>query len=454
MASTPHRGSVPSGPSEHLADRPSGAPGSGLTSLLAACLFASILFGVMLLRPVRESLAIELFSRDGTGRLFQCTLVASLLAAYLIARAATKLPRSLLFAGFYGGTACALFAFRLAMLSGDLSAQINVAGVYYVFHSAMNVAAVSLFWALLADGLDLRAARARFGPIAIGGTIGAMSGPLAAQSLASRLEPESFLVAGGFAFLVAAVLSVVLDARLRMNRHARADGGSNPPNTAGAIGGSAFDGFIRTIRSRYLIGIALLFVAVAFFSTHFYFLQQDMIRAANLAEADRVQLLARIDLGTQVATILLQAFATKFVLERVGVGWALALLPIFAISALVWSTFDPRVITVAIGYAVYKSIQRAVMRPARETLFVTVERTDRYKAKSFIDTFVYRGGDVLGERASGRAGDIFSAGGVLGILAGIAALWIVLAAWLGVEQRRRADVSDAARSAGRTATNV
>ena len=37
----------------------------------------------------------------------------------------------------------------------------------------------------------------------------------------------------------------------------------------------------------------------------------------------------------------------------------------------------------------------AVMRPAREMLFTTVDAESRYKAKNFIDTAVYRGGDAL-----------------------------------------------------------
>jgi AAA family ATP:ADP antiporter len=36
----------------------------------------------------------------------------------------------------------------------------------------------------------------------------------------------------------------------------------------------------------------------------------------------------------------------------------------------------------------------AVDRPSREVLFTVVPREDKYKAKAFIDTFVYRGADA------------------------------------------------------------
>ena len=36
----------------------------------------------------------------------------------------------------------------------------------------------------------------------------------------------------------------------------------------------------------------------------------------------------------------------------------------------------------------------AISKPVRETLFTVVPREDKYKAKNFIDTVIYRGGDT------------------------------------------------------------
>ena len=41
---------------------------------------------------------------------------------------------------------------------------------------------------------------------------------------------------------------------------------------------------------------------------------------------------------------------------------------------------------------------------SRETLFTVVPRADRYKARAFIDTFVYRTGDVVGSQTEGLLG--------------------------------------------------
>ena len=56
--------------------------------------------------------------------------------------------------------------------------------------------------------------------------------------------------------------------------------------------------------------------------------------------------------------------------------------------------------------AAFRAMQRAITRPARETLFTVVSREDKYKSKAFIDTFVYRGGDLLGAWTEGWLGQL------------------------------------------------
>jgi AAA family ATP:ADP antiporter len=75
------------------------------------------------------------------------------------------------------------------------------------------------------------------------------------------------------------------------------------------------------------------------------------------------------------------------------------------------------------------------MRPAREMLYVVLGREEKYKAKNFIDTVVYRAGDAVsawvytGLRALG-----FSLGGIAWLAVPLAGLWAWLAYTLGKRQ--------------------
>jgi AAA family ATP:ADP antiporter len=77
------------------------------------------------------------------------------------------------------------------------------------------------------------------------------------------------------------------------------------------------------------------------------------------------------------------------------------------------------------------------MRPARETLFTTVSRSERYKAKAFIDTFVYRAGDVVGAQTEGLLNQLGLGLAALAAAAmPLALVWAALGLWLGHAQRR------------------
>ena len=81
----------------------------------------------------------------------------------------------------------------------------------------------------------------------------------------------------------------------------------------------------------------------------------------------------------------------------------------------------------------------AVMRPAREMLYVVLVKEEKYKAKNFIDTVVYRGGDAVSAWA--YAG-LKAAGASLAAIAWaavpLAAVWAWISYWLGNRQTQLA----------------
>jgi AAA family ATP:ADP antiporter len=80
-------------------------------------------------------------------------------------------------------------------------------------------------------------------------------------------------------------------------------------------------------------------------------------------------------------------------------------------------------------------LRYGLAKPTREVLFTVLGREEKYKSKAFLDAAVYRGGDLAsgwiftGLRALG-----LSIGAVALAAAPIAALWAVLALWLGRRQ--------------------
>jgi ATP:ADP antiporter, AAA family len=82
----------------------------------------------------------------------------------------------------------------------------------------------------------------------------------------------------------------------------------------------------------------------------------------------------------------------------------------------------------------------ALSQPARQVLYTVVSREDRYKAKNFIDTAVYRAGDQVGAWSYALVGFIgwgIKEAGIIAIV--LSALWLANSLWLGKRQETLAE---------------
>src|SRR5207244_8184663 len=92
---------------------------------------------------------------------------------------------------------------------------------------------------------------------------------------------------------------------------------------------------------------------------------------------------------------------------------------------------------------VYQVLRRtgnfAFARPTRELLFTVVPREDKYKAKSFIDTVIYRTGDQVGAWSYAALGFLgLAMTGISIVAVPISIAWLLNALWLGRQQEQLA----------------
>jgi AAA family ATP:ADP antiporter len=174
-------------------------------------------------------------------------------------------------------------------------------------------------------------------------------------------------------------------------------------------------------------------------ATFIYFTRLAMVAAAADDTDARTVIFANIDLITQVSTLALQAIVTGHLMKRLGVAVALAILPAVVSLGFIGLAAAGSFAVLILFDAAFRAIQRAVTRPARETLFTVVSREEKYKSKAFTDTFVYRGGDVIGAWTEGLLGRLgFALVGLASVAVPLALVWAVLGLWLGRRQQAMA----------------
>ncbi len=401
-----------------------------LPVLLGVLFFLFVMAALMLLRPAREALGMQRGIED-VRWLFIGTAVVTLLVNPVFGLLVSRFQRIYFVSATYGFFGLSLVAFWAVLTFAPTAIGVTTGQVFYVWYSVFNLFSVMLFWALLADRFTLDQSTRLFPLIAAGGTVGAILGPWLASQLAEPFgTPVLLLVATGLLLMaVAAARGLTLALPDRQGtasmREARDD-------QHAVIGGNAWAGFHSVFRSRYLLGIAAYVVILAIVLTFIYFTRLQMVASLGHDVDGRTALFARLDMITQITTLAMQLSVTGFLMKRLGVALTMALLPLTVMLGFIGLAIAGSLTMLVVLDAASKAVQRAVMRPARETLFTVVNREDKYKAKAFIDTFVYRGGDVIGAQVEEL---LRSLGMGLIALASLVipmtAIWALLGVWLG-----------------------
>ena len=408
-----------------------------LPVVIAACFFFFVLTALMLLRPARDALGMER-GIESIRWLFIGTALVTLAVNPVFGWLVSRLRRLQFIATTYGFFAISLIGFwALLMFAPDAVGQ-RSGQVFYVWFSVFNLFVTMVFWALLADRFSSDQGKRFFALIAVGGTLGAIFGPWLAKTLAEPLgTPNLLLVAAGF--LALAIGCAWLLVWIAPDRRTDADVPTPRTEEAARIGGSAFAGLRAVFASPYLMGIAGYVVLMTIMATFIYFTRLHMVAAAEGDLDARTALLGNIDMWTQIAVLALQLALTGHIIRRFGLAVALAALPIATAVGFIGLAIYGSFTVLILLEATNRALQRGLTRPAREALFTVVGREDKYKAKAFIDTFVYRVGDVVGAQTEGALGRLgLALGGLVSVVVPLALVWAALGIWLGRMQHKRA----------------
>ena len=409
--------------------------------LVAGLFFFCILSALMMLRPARDALGMER-GIDSIRWLFIGTAVVTLLVNPLFGLLVSRLRRLHFISATYAFFALSLVGFWALLVFAPDTVGARSGQVFYVWFSVFNLFATMVFWALLADRFSSEQGKRLFALVAVGGTLGAIFGPWLASRLAEPLgTPALLLVAAAFLLLAIALAFTLV--RVRSDHVASIGVDSSiaaAANEDHRIGGSAWAGLRAVFASPYLMGVAGYVLAMTIMATFIYFTRLQMVAAAESDLDARTSLLGNIDMWTQVAVLLLQLTLTGHIIRRFGLAFALAALPLATALGFIGLAIYGSFAVLILLEATSKAVQRGLARPAREALFTVISREDKYKAKAFIDTFVYRSGDVVGAQVEGALGRIgLALGGLVGVVIPLALAWAMLGIWLGRAQHKRAE---------------
>lgn len=336
---------------------------------------------------------------------------------------------------------CAFMAMLLLLFSVWLR-QPGPAAVwaFYLYGDFFNTVMVASFFAFANDVLTPAMAKRSYGVIGLGGVLGGAVGSIFLATTLERIPVGGWLLIGVGAMGAVALAGLCAGRAATILRAPRLDG--NVVVTRHVAGGLGMAARL-VMRSRYLLAVIALVTVYEFVSTILdYQFTATLEHLSKTQGLDFGSALRRLYAFTNSAAVVVQLFATSFVMMRFGVGVALLVLPISTLAGSLGFLVVPGLWTASALSAGDNAFNFSINQSARETLYTVVSSEEKYKAKAMIDMLGQRVAKSLGIGLNLLIAAGFTAYPGVRILSLVTlpllAAWTLVVLYLGREFERRA----------------
>jgi AAA family ATP:ADP antiporter len=317
----------------------------------------------------------------------------------------------------------------------------SIGFAFFVWLGIFSTMAIAQFWSLANDLFTELEGKRLFPLVAAGGTLGGIVGSQIAARGLVLLGPYELMV-------VASALLVLCMALTHFSRVEAAAYRRSHPHVQIEQARDASGGFTLLLRDRYLLMIGASVLLLNLINTTGDYVLAEMVNDAAMslygggadAEQARSRFIGAFYGDFQTVITLLTALVQFFVVARVfkvaGVERALLFLPLFVVVGYGASALAPLLMVVVLVKVTENSADYSLQNTLQQALFLPTSRDAKYKAKTAIDTFIVRVGDLASASLVlvGIEAEL-GARGFAWVNVGLGLVWIAVALQL-IERRR------------------
>jgi len=397
--------------------------------------FFCVLSSYYILRPIREAMAVG-SGPDTIPYLFLGTFAAMMLATPIFGWITSRYPRRtfLPWINLFFVSNILIFWLLFSLFVADGTEHTWLGRAFFVWLSVFNLFVVSVFWSFMADIFSRSQGRRLFGFITAGGSIGALIGGAATSAIVVDIGFQNLFP------IAAAILSVSILCIRNLRHwvaHEHEAGIANTIESDKPLGGNPFSGITHVFGSKYFLAIVASSVIASLLGTALYMFAAQMVGDSISGANARTEFFSNINFWTNLFALLGQMFIVKQIVVRFGIGRSLAFLPVVSVAGFILLAFDPVLGVVAFLTIARRALGFSFSKPTTDMLYSVVTPEEKYKTKNFIDTAVYRFGDIVGTW-SVKLLLGFGIAGVSIAMLPFAVIWFLIALWLGRDYKRQA----------------
>ena len=361
-------------------------------TIFSGLFFFFVLFSLFIMRPFRGAITAQIGTADLTYFLFIVVLVM-LFANQIYSALVSRIKESRLVFYVYS-----FFIFNLIIFAGlnyYLPENYALGATFYVWYNIFNFFVVSVFWARTVNSFDYKEGKKYFGIISAFGSFGAW---VATQTVLLFLSDKFFLA------MILGCLSLML--AIYFSNKTTLTNQNVVQEKKDTFFRDLTEQF-RQIKSNTLVRQLLSYVFIwTCLSTALYFFSIEIVSSVSSDKAVQTELFAQADAIAIPLTLFTQIFLTRFFLQSKFFGVSFVLIfygAIYGIGFILMFGYFSGLLLSSSGALLFLIIQAlvrpyeyAINKPARETVYTTLEKSEKYKSTVFIDTFMNRFGDASG----------------------------------------------------------
>ena len=272
--------------------------------------------------------------------------------------------------------------------------------VLYVWTGLVASLVVPTFWMLLDGEVKIGEAKRVVARVAAGGSLGALVGSALASVLAHLLPARHLVTAGAIGFGIAAITIGPLLA----GRHARRTAAPKSKTAkAQAEAARAERSMAERVKAETpdpekMRRYGILLVTFAVVSTVTLTVGDLMFKRVLSERIDPDQIatvFGAIYTGLNVLALLVQVVVTPRLIERLGVGSALAVLPMMVLATSLGFVLTGAAVAVLALKLADGGLRNSIHRVTVELLYLPMAMTERERVKPIVEVVGQRGGQAL-----------------------------------------------------------
>ena len=292
------------------------------------------------------------------------------------------------------------FIVSIFIFMGFLFIDISNPYVFYVWQSIYGVLLISHFWSYCADVMNQKTGQRLFPPIMIGASLGAWAGASSSDWVFNQAGLYSVLMLALSCLLLATYFSKNSEVLLPdESKNHLVDKEDREEHF------SAFDGFRLIFSKRYLTYIAAFVLLTNWIQSTGEYIFSSYLKelAAQLATENpgirESEIIAEywstFHTWVSLCSFLIQTFLVSRLFQLIGINGSVMVLPIILILGFSTLAMAPMFLLVQLIMIASISTINSIANTTKNALYLPLAREEKYVAKTTIDTFVFRLGDLV-----------------------------------------------------------